>query len=74
MSREALHLYRAILRAARSPTIPRPVCRKVWQNVRLIFDLHRDIEDQARLQQLYGDGEAAVRVLRWLSGLEQVGW
>lgn len=66
-----LQLYKDILRHARS--LPPPVARKVARNTRQVFDLHRGPAEEGRLQQLYADGQAAVRVLKWLASLDQVG-
>ena len=73
MASRALQLYRQLLRVGRSSSFPRPFTRKLQQNARLVFELHRQTRDQGQLEGLYGDAEAAVRVLKWLSGLEQVG-
>ena len=70
MARRILALYASILRAARP--LPGPVYRKVAANARHIFDLHRATPPGPRLQQLEEDGAAAVRVLAWLGGLQQV--
>lgn len=68
----AIRLYRAILRQARSSVFPKPVARKVAYNARVLFDLYRNTSDKSQLQLLYGDAEAAVRVLKWFGGIPEV--
>lgn len=63
-------LYRRLLREARA--LPGPVFRKVTENTRQLFDRHRGTAEGERLQRAYADGEAAVRVLRWLAHLPEV--
>lgn len=63
-----LSLYRQIRReASLLPSLP--VRKKVLRNAELVFRLYRDVESA----ELIRDAEAAVRVLRWLRTLPQVG-
>lgn len=68
----SLQLYRRLLRDARAFPVP-PIRRKLEYNYKEMFDLHRDESNAERISELMLAGEAALRTLKWLRNLPQVG-
>jgi hypothetical protein len=70
-TQRAINLYRKLLRDARTFPVP-PVRRKLEYNYREMFDLHRAEPCSAKQEELIDDGEAALRVLKWMRLLPSV--
>lgn len=49
-----------------------PVRRKARSNARQLFDLHRQESREDKVEELYKDGAAALRVLAWFRSLSVV--
>ena len=64
-------LYRRLLRDIRKFPV-KPIRRKLAYNYREMFDLYREESDPQKLGQLLENGEAAIRILKWVRGLPQV--
>ncbi len=71
MTAASLALYRAILKEARQFKVA-PFRRKVAYNSRHIFETYRDANPQEAVE-LRRDGAAALRVLKWLRQVPEVG-
>ena len=71
ISSSSTRLYRRLLRDARKFPV-KPIRRKLAYNYREMFDLYREESDPQKIGQLLEDGEAAIRVLKWVRGLPQV--
>lgn len=70
----SIQLYRRLLRAlkdAEAP-LPAPVARKLAFNIRQLFDFYRGASVNTT-HDLHEDGAAALRLLRWLRTLPEVG-
>lgn len=70
----SIQLYRRLLRAlkdAEAP-LPGPVARKLAFNIRQLFDFYRGASVNTT-HDLHDDGAAALRLLRWLRTLPEVG-
>ena len=71
ISSSSTRLYRRLLRDARKFPV-KPIGRKLAYNYREMFDLYREENDPQKIGKLLVDGEAAIRVLKWVRGLPQV--